>query len=121
MRWLKRRRYSRLIWKNCRTRPCFDVLFTTGYSRNAIGKAHESLPIEYPRPAPQPVLEPNEPTAVFVVGSCRWGGVYALDWVRREFPGHFRYFVLMSARTVDAKCYSGSDELEQERRKEKQR
>ncbi len=59
----------------------------------------------------------NEPTAVFVVGSSRWGGVYALDWVRREFPGHFRNFVFMSARTVDAKCYSGSDELEQERKK----
>lgn len=85
--------------------------------RRKLGKADESLPIEYPRPAPQPVLEPNEPTAVFVVGSCRWGGVYALDWVRREFPGHFRNFVFMSARTVDAKCYSGSDELEQERRK----
>jgi hypothetical protein len=85
--------------------------------RRKLGKADESLPIEYPRPAPQPVLEPNEPTAVFVVGSCRWGGVYALDWVRREFPRHFRNFVFMSARTVDAKCYSGSDELEQERRK----
>jgi Amino acid permease len=85
--------------------------------RRKLGKADESLPIEYPRPAPPPVLEPNEPTAVFVVGSCRWGGVYALDWVRREFPGHFRNFVFMSARTVDAKCYSGSDELEQERKK----
>ena len=85
--------------------------------RRKLGKADESLPMEYPRSTPPPVLEPNEPTAVFVVGSCRWGGVYALDWVRREFPGHFRNFVFMSARTVDAKCYSGSKELEQERRK----
>jgi Amino acid permease len=85
--------------------------------RRKLGKADESLPMEYPRSTPPPVLEPNEPTAVFVVGSCRWGGVYALDWVRREFPGHFRNFVFMSARTVDAKCYSGSEELEQERRK----
>jgi Amino acid permease len=85
--------------------------------RRKLGKADESLPTEYPRSTPPPVLEPNEPTAVFVVGSCRWGGVYALDWVRREFPGHFRNFVFMSARTVDAKCYSGSEELEQERRK----
>jgi hypothetical protein len=85
--------------------------------RRKLGKADESLPMEYSRSTPPPVLEPNEPTAVFVVGSCRWGGVYALDWVRREFPGHFHNFVFMSARTVDAKCYSGSDELEQERRK----
>jgi hypothetical protein len=85
--------------------------------RRKLGKADESLPMEYPRSTPPPVLEPNEPTAVFVVGSCRWGGVYALDWVWREFPEHFRNFVFMSARTVDAKCYSGSEELEQERRK----
>jgi hypothetical protein len=50
-------------------------------------------------------------------GSNRWGGVYAVDWMRREFPGHFRNFVFMSARTVDAKCFSGSDEMEQERKK----
>jgi Amino acid permease len=85
--------------------------------RRKLGKADESLPMEYPRSTPPPVLEPNEPTAVFVVGSCRWGGVYALDWVRREFPGHFGNFVFMSARTVDAKCYSGSEELDQEQRK----
>ncbi len=85
--------------------------------RRKLGKADESLPMEYPRPTAPPLVEPNEPTVVFVVGSNRWGGIYALDWVRREFPGHFRNFVFMSARTVDAKCYSGSDELEQERKK----
>jgi len=85
--------------------------------RRKLRKADEALPAEYVTSATPPALEPEEPTAVFVVGSNRWGGVYALDWVRREFPGHFRNFVFMSARTVDAKCYSGSDELEQERRK----
>jgi hypothetical protein len=97
----------------------FCILNRTHYQkiRRKLSKADESLPMEYPRPTPPPLVEPNEPTAVFVVGSSRWGGVYALDWVRREFPGHFRNFVFMSARTVDAKCYSGSDELEQERKK----
>ena len=80
-------------------------------------KADEALPMEYHSLIAPPVTEPKEPTAVFVVGSNRWGGVYALDWVRREFPGHSRNFVFMSARTVDAKCYSGSDELEQEQKK----
>jgi hypothetical protein len=73
--------------------------------------------MEYVIPTSPPVIDPKEPTAVFVVGSNRWGGVYAVDWVRREFPGHFRNFVFMSARTVDAKCFSGSDEMEQERKK----
>jgi hypothetical protein len=97
----------------------FCILNRTHYQkiRRKLSKADESLPMEYPRPTPPPFVEPNEPTAVFVVGSSRWGGVYALDWVRREFPGHFRNFVFMSARTVDAKCYSGSDELEQEGKK----
>jgi Amino acid permease len=97
----------------------FCILNRTHYQkiRRKLSKADESLPMEYPRPTPPPLVEPNEPTAVFVVGSSRWGGGYALDWVRREFPGHFRNFVFMSARTVDAKCYSGSDELEQERKK----
>jgi amino acid permease-like protein len=97
----------------------FCILNRTHYQkiRRKLSKADESSPMEYPRPTPPPLVEPNEPTAVFVVGSSRWGGVYALDWVRREFPGHFRNFVFMSARTVDAKCYSGSDELEQEGKK----
>jgi hypothetical protein len=85
--------------------------------RRKLRKADEALPMEYPSVTVPPIMEPNETTAVFVVGSNRWGGVYALDWVRREFPGHFHNFVFMSARTVDAKCYSGSEELEQERQK----
>jgi len=85
--------------------------------RRKLGKADEALPMEYTSLTAPPVMESNEATAVFVVGSNRWGGVYALDWVRREFPGHFHNFVFMSARTVDAKCYSGSEELEQERKK----
>jgi hypothetical protein len=84
--------------------------------RRKLAKADEALPIEFPGRTP-PLVNPKEATAVFVVGSNRWGGVYALDWVRREFPGHFHNFIFMSARTVDAKCYSGSDELEHERKK----
>jgi hypothetical protein len=96
----------------------FCILNRSHYEkiRRKLRKADEALPMEFPGRTAPPV-NPKEPTAVFVVGSNRWGGVYALDWVRREFPGHFHNFVFMSARTVDAKCYSGSDELEHERRK----
>jgi len=36
------------------------------------------------------------------VGSSRGGGLYALLWVQRMFPGHFRNFVFVNARTVDS-------------------
>ncbi|MGE5513399.1 MAG: amino acid transporter, partial [Bacteroidota bacterium] len=62
-----------------------------------------------------PPLDPAQPTAVFVVGSSRSGGVYALEWVRREFPGHFRNFVFMDVRTVDAQSYRGAEDVERMR------
>jgi hypothetical protein len=37
--------------------------------------------------------------------------------VQREFPGHFRNFVFMNARTIDAKCYGGQEELDRVRRR----
>jgi hypothetical protein len=86
--------------------------------RRKLRDADGGLPMEYPLPMSQrPALVPNDPTAVFVVGSNRWGRIYALEWVRREFPEHFRNFVFMSARTVDAKCFSGDEELNQERKR----
>jgi hypothetical protein len=54
--------------------------------------------------------------AVFVVGSSRNGGVYALEWVRREFPGEFRNCVFMKVRTVDAHIYGGGEDLERIKR-----
>jgi K+ transporter len=84
--------------------------------RRKLRDADRALDWEYPTAAEPPALDPTEPTAVFVVGSCRSGGIYALDWVRREFPNHFRNFVFMNARTVDAKSYGGSEELDEVRR-----
>ena len=74
--------------------------------------ADAALAPEHKAAGAPPELASREPTAVFVVGSCRGGGVYAIDWVTREFPGHFRNFVFMNVRTVDAKCYGGGEELE---------
>jgi hypothetical protein len=79
--------------------------------RRKLRKADTAIPKVMTSGARPPPLDPAQPTAVFVVGSSRHGGVYALDWVEREFPGHFRNFVFMMARTVDAKCYGGSAEL----------
>jgi hypothetical protein len=79
--------------------------------------ADESLPLEELVVHSPPQVDTHAPTAVFVVGSNRSGGIYALDWVQREFPGHFRNFVFMNARTVDAKCYGGEEELERIKRR----
>ena len=67
-------------------------------------------------PSPPP-LDPSKPTAVFVVGSSPSGGVYALQWVRRELPEHFRNFVFMNVRTVDAQSYSGAADMEKIRQR----
>ena len=56
--------------------------------------------------------DPEAPTAVFIVGSSRGGGLHALLWVQRMFPGHFKNFLFLSARTVDAQAYGGEGEVE---------
>ncbi len=55
---------------------------------------------------------PNEQTAVFIVGSSRGGGLHALLWVLRMFPGHFKNFIFVNARTVDAHAYGGDGAVE---------
>jgi len=67
---------------------------------------------EYPAIDNAPKLDASAPTAVFIVGSSRSGGVYALQWVRREFPGHFKNCVFMNVRTVDAQSYGGAENIE---------
>ncbi|MGH8808179.1 MAG: amino acid transporter, partial [Noviherbaspirillum sp.] len=58
---------------------------------------------------------PNEQTAVFIVGSSRGGGLHALLWVQRMFPGHFKNFIFVNARTVDSHAYGGEGAMEQMR------
>ena len=84
--------------------------------KKKIGIADEALSwTDYPTVADPPVIDPAAPTAVFVVGSSRSGGIYALHWVRREFPNHFKNFIFMNARTVDAQCYGGNETVERVR------
>ncbi len=67
-----------------------------------------------------PVTEPTvagseDQTAVFIVGSSRGGGLHALLWVQRMFPGHFKNFLFVNARTVDSHAYGGEGALEKMR------
>jgi hypothetical protein len=59
--------------------------------------------------------DPEAHTAVFIVGTSRGGGLHALLWVLRMFPGHFKNFLFVNARTVDSHAYGGEGALEQMR------
>ncbi len=56
--------------------------------------------------------DPEDQTAVFIVGSSRGGGLHALLWVQRMFPGHFKNFIFVNARTVDSHAYGGEGAVE---------
>ncbi len=62
--------------------------------------------------AEPPKLDYEAATAVFLVGSSRGGGLHALLWVQRMFPEHFRNFVFINARAVDAHSYGGAQDME---------
>lgn len=59
-----------------------------------------------------PQLDRDAPTAAFLVGSSRGGGLHALLWVQRLFPNHFRNFVFINVRTVDTHVYGGREDME---------
>ncbi|TFW15432.1 APC family permease [Massilia arenosa] len=58
---------------------------------------------------------PDDQTAVFIVGTSRGGGLHALLWVLRMFPGHFKNFLFINARTVDSHVYGGEGTMEKMR------
>ena len=59
-----------------------------------------------------PVLDAESATAVFIVGMSRGGGLHALLWVQRMFPGHFKNFLFIMARTVDSQAYGAEESIE---------
>ena len=58
-----------------------------------------------------PKTDPEQPTAAFMVGSSRGGGLHALLWVQRMFPDHFKNFIFLNVRTVDSHSYGGSEDM----------
>jgi amino acid transporter len=58
-----------------------------------------------------PALVPEAPTAVFIVGSSRGGGIHTLLWVQRLFPNHFKNFVFIGAKAVDRQSYGGPEQI----------
>jgi len=50
-------------------------------------------------------LDPELPTAVFMVDEHRGVGIHTVMWVLRLFPGHFKNFVFLSVGEVDTQSY----------------
>src|SRR5438094_1638952 len=59
-----------------------------------------------------PPLQRDAPAAVFMVGSSRGGGIHTLLWVQRLFPNHFKNFIFISAKAVDAQSYGGTEQID---------
>ena len=67
--------------------------------------------IDFGSIANPPKPDPRKPTAVFLVGSSRGGGLHALLWVQHMFPDHFKNFIFVNARTVDSQSFGGREDL----------
>ncbi|MBI1174608.1 MAG: amino acid permease [Sideroxydans sp.] len=53
-------------------------------------------------------LDPELPTAIFLVDEHRGVGIHTIMWVLRLFPGHFQNFVFLSAGEVDTQSYDSA-------------
>jgi hypothetical protein len=61
--------------------------------------------------ATPPAIDSAAPTACFLVGSSKGGGMHSLLRVLRMFPDHFKNFVFVNARTVDSRSYGGREAM----------
>lgn len=50
-------------------------------------------------------LDPELPTAIFLVDKNRGVGIHTIMWVLRLFPGHFKNFIFLSAGEVDTQSF----------------
>ncbi|MDE3011930.1 MAG: APC family permease [Pseudomonadota bacterium] len=60
-----------------------------------------------------PPLDPDAPTAVFLISRSRGAGMHTILWVQRLFPNHFRNFLFLSVGAVDTHSYGGETTLEE--------
>lgn len=50
-------------------------------------------------------LDPELPTAIFMVDENRGVGIHTIMWVLRLFPGHFKNFIFLSVGEVDTQSF----------------
>lgn len=65
-----------------------------------------------PPDVPALPLDPQQPTAAFMVGKNPGVTMHTLLWAQRMFPNHFKNFIFISAGIVDVQSYGGQDRLE---------
>ncbi len=72
--------------------------------------ALEGIPAE---PVAKPVaIQPEEPTAVVLVGRYGGLGIHGMLSIQKLFPNHFKNFVFVSIGVVDAATMKGPEEVE---------
>jgi amino acid transporter len=64
-----------------------------------------------------PILDPEQPTAVFLVGKSYGAAMHILLSVKRLFPDYFKNFVFASVGEVDVQSFLGKHSLEAMRKK----
>lgn len=78
------------------------------------------LDVQLKQPIIQPLnptpLDPQQPTAVILVGKSQGVAMHTLLNVIRMFPRHFKNFIFISIGIVDVESYAGNMELEKMRK-----
>ncbi|WP_189051083.1 APC family permease [Aliidongia dinghuensis] len=63
------------------------------------------------RDVPEPEMDKNQPTAVFMIGRSLGAGMHTLLSLRKLFPQQFRNFVFVSVGEVDSESFRGDARL----------
>lgn len=86
---------------------------------NLINKKLAQLDVQLKQPIVHPIdnipLDPQQPTAVILVGRSTGVAMHTLLNVIRMFPRHFKNFIFLSAGVVDVQSFAGKTTLEKMR------
>ncbi len=92
---------------------CFLVHHHYGVVGRQIGKLdHDHEDLQVPEGFKTGRVDPEKPTAVLLVGGYGGLGVATLLAILREFKGHYRNVVFVTAGVVDSGAFKGHDEME---------
>jgi amino acid transporter len=94
------------------------LLIKHHYRRVAKKLAELDIQLQQPLPdtnIPAVPTEPQQPTAVILIGKSSGIGMHTLLCVMRIFPRHFKNFIFLSAGIVDVGSFTGQSALEEMR------
>jgi hypothetical protein len=83
---------------------------TVSRKLNGLGATLGGLPTE-PTSAPPAGLDPQQPTAVLLVGGYGGLGIHSLLTIFRQFPGYFNQFIFVSIAVIDSGSFKGAEEI----------